>query len=184
MITLTKSHKRTLLGLVLFVFVLGCGVFLAISPYSPLSGLHNDLKNIDPVESQSYTDLDGNIVDLSAFAGKPLVINSWATWMPFSKDELVALGVAQATYGDAVKIIAINRMEDKAVVRSYFSTYGISESNVLILIDPADTFYKSISGYAMPETALYAFDGKIVNHIRGVFVKEELYALIDSIAKK
>ncbi len=184
MIVLTRTHKRTIAGLVFILIVFSVLTFVFFSPLSQFSGLHNDLKGIVPPESQSYTDLDGNPVDLNAFAGKPFVINSWATWMPFSKDELVALGVAQETYGDAVKIIAINRMEDKAVVRSYLSTYSISESNILFLIDPADTFYKSIGGYAMPETTLYASNGTIVNHIRGVFVKEELYALIDSIAKK
>lgn len=183
MITLTRTHKRTIVGLILTLTVGGVLTFVFTSPLSPLSGLHNDLKGVVPPESQSYTDLDGNPVDLQTFAGKPLIINSWATWMPFSKDELPELGVAQGTYGDAVKIIAINRMEDRAVVRSYLATYGISESNILILIDPADTFYKSIGGYAMPETAVYSFDGTLVNHIRGVFVKDELYVLIDSIAK-
>ena len=184
MIALTKSHKRTLIGLALIVLISGCAVFFALSPYSSFSGLHNDLKTIVPPKAQSYTDLDGNTVDLNAFAGKPLVINSWATWMPFSKDELLELGVAQEKYGDTVKIIAINRMEDRAVVRSYLSTYGINQSSILFLIDPADTFYKSVGGYAMPETAIYAFDGTIISHTRGVFVKDELYALIDSIAKK
>lgn len=184
MITLTRTHKRTIAGLVLILIVFSVLTFVFFSPFSPLSGLHNDLKGVVPPESQSYTDLDGNPVDLNAFAGKPLVFNSWATWMPFSKDELPELGVAQGTYGDAVKIIAINRMEDRAVVRSYLATFGISELNILFLIDPSDNFYKSVGGYAMPETLMYAFDGTLVHHKRGVLTKDELYEMIDAIVKK
>lgn len=183
MITLTRQQK---IGLgVLCGVVLLCGglLFMFLSPLSPFSGLHNDLRTVEPSQEQSYTDLDGNPVEFSDFAGTPLVINSWATWMPFSKDELFSLIAQKESKGDALTILAINRMEDKAVIRAYLATYGIDASKIIFLVDPDDTFYKGVGGYAMPETVMYAYDGTITQHTRGVISREELSAGIEGIVK-
>ncbi len=174
MFTITRQQK---IGLgVLFGVVLICGglLFLLLSPLSPYSGLHNDLKTVEPPVEQSYTDLDGNPVRFSDFAGDPLIINSWATWMPFSKDELLALIALKESKGNSLTILAINRMEDKAVIRAYLATFDIDDTKIIFLVDPADTFYKGVGGYAMPETVFYAKDGVITAHTRGVLAPDEL----------
>ncbi|QQR65249.1 TlpA family protein disulfide reductase [Candidatus Kaiserbacteria bacterium] len=174
MITLTVKQKIGLGLLIGIVLMCGAVLFALRSPLSPFSGLHNDLKTIEPPVEQSYTDLDGNPVKLSDFRGKPLIINSWATWMPFSKEELEALSTLKESKGDALTILAINRMEDKAVIRAYLATYSIDDSKIIFLVDPADTFYKGVGGYAMPETVFYATDGVITVHTRGVLAPEDL----------
>ena len=161
-----------------------CGVvtYALIGQNSPFSGLHNDLKNIEPPESVPYTDLDGNIVTLNTYKGKPLVINSWATWMPFSKDELVLLNNVKKQKGDDVQIIAINRMEDRELIKSYINIFGL-EQDIVFLVDQSDNFYKAVGGFAMPETIFYKKDGTITVHKRGVLTKEELEQNIENILK-
>jgi thiol-disulfide isomerase/thioredoxin len=184
MIRVTRPQKVFIGVLAGVLLVLGTLLFVFLSPLSPFSGLHNDLKTVEPPLEQSYTDLDGNPVKFSDFAGKPLVINSWATWMPFSKDELLALSTLQESKGDLLTILAINRMEDKSVIRAYLSTFGIDATKLIFLVDPADTFYKAVGGYAMPETVFYAKDGTIVHHTRGVLAPEELGSNADMILGK
>lgn len=183
MITLTRQQKIGLGVLGGVLVILGGLLFTFLSPLSPYSGLHNDLKTVEPPVEQSYTDLDGNPVQFSDFAGRPLIINSWATWMPFSKDELLALIALKESKGDALTILAINRMEDKAVIRAYLATFGIDASKIIFLVDPADTFYKGVGGYAMPETVFYAKDGVITMHIRGVLAPEVLIQSADALLK-
>ncbi len=174
MFTLTRQQKVGLGVLCGVLLLFGAVLFVFRSPLSPFSGLHNDLKTVEPSLEHSYTDLDGNPVKFSDFAGEPLIINSWATWMPFSKDELLALSTLKESKGDVLTILAINRMEDKAVIRAYLATFGIDSTKIIFLVDPADTFYKGVGGYAMPETVFYAKDGVITTHTRGVLAPEEL----------
>lgn len=168
-----KKYIKVILLLLATLLFLGIGTFLLISPMSPFTGLQNDLKSIEPSIESSYLDLDGNPVFLSSMKGKSLVVNSWASWMPFSKDELLILNELKKKYGDLVQILAINRMEDRELVKSYLDIYSI-EKNITFLIDPTDNFYRAIDGYAMPETVFYMSDGTLSTHKRGVLTAEEL----------
>jgi thiol-disulfide isomerase/thioredoxin len=144
-----------------------------VSPRGFFSDLKNDLKAISPSQEFSYTDLNGNAVHLSTFKGKPLIVNSWASWMPFSQTELQLLDTVYSEYTDRLTILAINRMEQLPTIRLYQSTIGLPE-HIILLADPTDHFYKAIQGNAMPETVFYNADGVLVAHTRGTFTEEEL----------
>lgn len=165
--------------LLVIVLVLGFLTYSFIAPQGLFSGLPNDLKALQADDTVMYTDLDGNSVDLNNFKGKPLIINSWATWIPFSQTELPLLGQLKQKHGDAITIIAINRMENSGMIRSFMSTFAIADS-LVFLSDPTDNFYKAIEGYAMPETLFYDADGNIVAHIRGVLKETEAENYINS----
>lgn len=174
---IVKYKKTIILGIALITV----GAFLTYSFVSPrgyFSGLKNDLKIVDPQEEFSYTDLQGNQVRLSDLKGRPIIINSWATWMPFSRNELLLLNEIAQQYEGGVHIVAINRMEQLPTVQAYMNEVG-TLGNIKIWADPTDNFYKAVGGYAMPETVTYNRDGSIVGHVRGVLKKEELVAQIE-----
>jgi thiol-disulfide isomerase/thioredoxin len=170
-----------ILGLFLIVLTLAFLVYQRLSPQGWFSDLSNDLKSIDPGESAQYTDLDGNPLDLKDFKGKPLVINAWATWSPFSQNELALFGRLKEEYGDQINILAVNRMEQIPVIRAYIGEFGVSDGIVLIA-DPSDNFFKAIGGYAMPETVFYDKDGTIVFHKRGSLSEDEIVQYTEAIA--
>lgn len=175
---LSRSTIVTLICIVSVLCVLGYFTYERISPQGRFADLQNDLKEIQP-DQPFYTDLNGNVVDLITFKGKPLIINSWATWMPFSKDELLLLASLKEKYGETVQIIAINRMEPIERIQSYKNSFSLPD-NILFLADPLDHFYKAVGGYAMPETIYYASDGTIVRHTRGTLNKDELTSFMDT----
>lgn len=175
----TRRTVIVVLALLSILIVLGFLTYSFIAPQGLFSGLPNDLKALQADDSVRYTDLDGNIVDLNTFKGKPLIINSWATWIPFSQTELPLLGQLKQKHGDAITVIAINRMENSGMIRSFMSTFTIPDS-IILLSDPTDNFYKAIEGYAMPETLFYDADGNIVAHIRGVLSEVEAENYINS----
>ncbi|OHA17590.1 MAG: hypothetical protein A2836_02625 [Candidatus Taylorbacteria bacterium RIFCSPHIGHO2_01_FULL_45_63] len=114
----------------------------------------------------SLQDYDGKTVKLADFTGKPLVINSWATWCPFCRKELVDFDVAQKEFGDDVAIIAIDRAESRETAKKYTDELGVT-NNLIFLLDPSDSFYQSIGGFSMPETIFVDRNRNIAERKRG-----------------
>jgi thiol-disulfide isomerase/thioredoxin len=118
---------------------------------------------------QNYS---GEEVDI-AKQNKPTVINSWAGWCSFCKKELKDFAQIQDKLKDKIKIIAINRAEEKQKAKGYTDNLGVT-NDLIFLLDPKDKFYKQIGGFAMPETVLVNKNGEIVFHKRGPMDAEEL----------
>lgn len=125
-------------------------------------------------------DYDGKTVRLTDFAGKPLVINTWAAWCPFCRKELVDFATVQKEFDDRVVIIAVDRAETKDTAKKYTDELGVTNSMVF-LIDPSDSFYQSISGFSMPETIFVDKNGLIVDHKRGPMEIQEMRERIQKI---
>lgn len=135
--------------------------------------------NVLPAPEFSLADYEGNTVSLSDFAGKLVVINSWAAWCPFCIKELPAFAEAQEELGDKVTIIAIDRAESLATSKKYTDDLGVTDS-LVFLLDPDDSFYRSIGGFSMPETIFVDGEGNIRFHKRGPMEKEEILELINT----
>lgn len=112
------------------------------------------------------TDYNYKLVTLADFVGKPLVINSWAAWCPFCVQELVDFAKIQQEFKDKVVIIAINRAETLAAAKKFTDKAGVTDA-LIFLLDPADSFYRAIGGFAMPETIFIDRNGNIREHKRG-----------------
>ncbi len=175
-----KQYWKVVLVMMGIVGVLAYITYSFVSPNGRFGDAHNDLKMIEPESHASYTDLLGNIVSIRDFKGKPLIVNSWASWMPFSQSELVLLGDILKAYNGKISVLAINRMEQKGTIQGYLATYAIP-SEIQILIDPTDHFYKTIGGYAMPETIFYNKEGEITFHKRGVLTEDELRTHVEAL---
>ncbi|MBI4215703.1 MAG: TlpA family protein disulfide reductase [Parcubacteria group bacterium] len=125
-------------------------------------------------------DYNGKTVRLLDFAGKPLVINSWAAWCPFCRKELVDFAAAQMEFGDKIAIIAVDRAETRDIAKKYTDELGVTDGMVFLL-DPADSFYQSIGGFSMPETIFVDKNGMIIDHKRGPMDIDEMRAKIEKI---
>ncbi|MBI3442519.1 MAG: TlpA family protein disulfide reductase [Candidatus Sungbacteria bacterium] len=126
---------------------------------------------------------DGNDVNLSDFRGKPLVINLWASWCPFCKDELLNLAYLQREYGEKITVIAINRGESPGQIQKMRQELGIGTSSVMLL-DSDDTLYQTLGGFAMPEILFVNKDGMIRQHQRGLISREELRRRVQDLVQR
>lgn len=178
MLTTISSHKKTIALLSAIILVLGLLTYAFVSPRGFFSGLPNDLGKIEQEGEFMYADLEGNQVSLLKYKGKPLIINSWATWIPFSQAEFKLIESLNASLGNEVTILAINRMEDRATIKAYLDFIG-NPQGIVFLSDVTDNFYKMIGGYATPETVFYDRDGVIVGHKHGVLTEDELKSYIE-----
>jgi len=136
-----------------------------------------------PAPDFSLKDYKGQTVSLSDFAGVPLVINSWAAWCPFCVQELPDFAKAQEEFGDKVKIIAIDRAESLNTAKEFSEKVNVT-GGLILLLDPSDSFYRSIGGFSMPETIFVNKDGNTVFHKRGPMdlneIRERIKNLIEN----
>lgn len=169
--------------LIIAVIVIAGGLFLfgrsgPGAPSAPAIGVAQN--GAEQFQGFSLKDYSGNIVKSSDFKDKPLVINSWASWCPFCRQELPDFAAVQKEFGDKVRIIAVDRGESLDVAKKYSDSQGTT-GQLVFLLDPDDSFYKSIGGFSMPETVFVDKHGAIQYHKRGPMGKEEIAQRIQSL---
>lgn len=119
------------------------------------------------------TDLEGNPVKMSDFQGHPIVLNLWASWCPYCRDELPAFVRLKKEFGERIIVIALNRGESLEKAKATSDEFGIT-STLKVLLDPNDALYKQVGGFSMPETIFIDSEGVIQDHRRGPMPYEEM----------
>ncbi len=120
-----------------------------------------------PAPEVKLEDYRGQAVSLRSYRLKPLIVYSWASWSPYSAEEFLALMELKRMYGAKITIVAVNRAEPLAEAKSYTDKLKIPEGDIVLALDPTDSYYKSIEGYAMPETIFISASGDETRHQRG-----------------
>lgn len=168
------------------IFGLLLVVFFTLNGDPPSSGITNpsstetDQKSFDKAPSFSLNDYNGNTVELEDYTGTPLVINVWAAWCPFCREELPDFVSVQKEFEGKIVVIAIDRGESLSTAKGYTDELGIS-NDLIYLLDPDDKFYRSIDGFSMPETLFVDASGNILFHKRGFMDLNEMRSRIQEI---
>ena len=107
-----------------------------------------------------------------------MLLNAWASWCPFCVNEIPDFVQAQIDLGDQITVVLINREEPLDRAKDFSDSLG-ADGIVITLLDPADSFYSQIGGFAMPETLLVK-DGNVVLHKRGPMTLREVKLAVGS----
>lgn len=163
------TKRSTIVILLLLVAILIVAVWFTYRTVVKHSETNSDAGRalIDTDTENRFTDLNGKNIELATEVGNSnLYINSWASWSPLSRDELIALNEVAGEFKDKpIKFIALNRRESPAQAQAFLATLP-PLPNLTIVVDSTDEFYKEVTGYAMPETVLYTKDGTLWRHER------------------
>lgn len=108
----------------------------------------------------TLTSLEGAAVPLGRFAGKPTVVNLWATWCGPCVREMPVLHAAQNDRRD-VHFVFINQGEDAATVNRWLEARGLALENVLIDERRQAGAAFELKGY--PTTLFFDADGTLVS---------------------
>lgn len=174
-----KGHFSTLAIILLILILAGVSVVRVVSERERAAAPASQALTVGPTEA-GFTDLSGNPVPLTDRVGAVLVVNSWASWSPDSAVELPRLAAVAAEYeAEGVRVVAINRAEIKETAERFLRTVDAYDQVELVL-DPDDHYYRSIGGYAMPETIFYDAAGEIVHHHRGVMREIDIRNYLDA----
>ena len=137
---------------------------LAIGAFSP---------NAVTLPPLSLSAIDGREVSLSAFAGRPTVVNLWASWCPPCRREMPVLGRAQAASRD-VDFVFINQGETPERVLRYLQDESLDLRNVLL--DAAGTAGRAFDQQALPATLFFDARGRLVSARIGALSEATLAA--------
>lgn len=127
---------------------------------------------------------EGSPVSLSDFAGKPVVVNFWATWCPPCRAELPGFDSLYAEYGDRVEFLMVD-MTDVANdtvtgVKEFVAENGFSFPVYY------DTEFSAADAYAInaiPVTIFVRADGTLAAQQIGSMQESQLRAYLDELLK-
>ncbi len=107
------------------------------------------------------TTLAGEPADLAKLAaGKPIVINLWASWCPPCRREMPVLAAAQKQE-TGVRFVFVNQGENGTSAQRYFTAAGLDIANVLL--DPGAGIGHEVGSMGLPTTLFYDANGRLID---------------------
>lgn len=131
----------------------GCALFFGGSAFNALGNSAGA-----PIPSVEMRRFDGSVAPLSAFAGRPIVVNLWASWCPPCRREMPVLQAAQLAHPE-VAFLFVNQGESAAQVQAFLTSRGLAMPNVLL--DPAKQFSAQTGSSGYPTTLFYDAQGRL-----------------------
>ncbi len=124
-------------------------------------------------------------------AGKPLVVNHWATWCDPCVDELPRLVRAAAGVADLGEFVGVSwdlfdHVGKPATVAKKVAQFadgaGVGYPSVLFTGAPEELFEAcGLDFEQIPQTLVIAPDGRVVYHKKGVLDHDDVFPLIEAV---
>jgi thiol-disulfide isomerase/thioredoxin len=119
---------------------------------------------------------EGRTVTLREIAaGRPAVVNLWASWCGPCREEKPVLAAAQAREA-GIAFVFVNQGETPAAVRGYLARLGRPLREVLL--DPGAGLLAAAGSRGLPTTLFYDARGKLVDAHMGVLSEAALRARV------
>ena len=137
---------------------------------------------LTPAPDFTVYDKEGNEVHLSDFAGKPIVLNFWASWCSPCKSEMPDFNQAYLDYGEEVSFLMVN-MTDGAQETVDSASAFIEEQGYEFPVF-YDTDYDAAltyGAYALPTTYFIDAQGYAVAWAQSALSAENLQKGLDMI---
>jgi peroxiredoxin len=125
-------------------------------------------------------DLNGKDVKLSDYKGKVVILNFWAVWCKYCKQEMPDLNELnkELEKDNEAVIITVDSQESSDTVKNYLSSNGI---NLKVLLDQDGSVTKTYGVSGFPTTFIINKDGTLYTYIPQMTDKETLLKILDKI---
>lgn len=137
-----------------------------------------------PAPEVTFTGADGRDVSLANFAGRPLLVNIWATWCGPCKAEMPTLDALAAIEEGHLSVIVVSQdLQGRKPVQAFFEQANIR--NLEPYVDPQNRMLAAFdSQFPLPATILYDSKGQEVWRVIGgvEWDDEEIASLLDEAA--
>jgi len=143
------------------VFTLFAAFFLSVTALA--AGGPQTLSALPkPLQAPAFKmqDMEGNTHHLADYAGKPVIINFWATWCPPCREEMPSMQRAwEQLRQEGIAMLAVNVGEDEVRVFTFMADYPL---DFPILFDRDSAVLNAWPVKGLPTTFVLDPQGRIV----------------------
>ncbi|AEC21260.1 redoxin domain-containing protein [Pusillimonas sp. T7-7] len=118
------------------------------------------LRSAPPLPDLQLATLDEHPISLGQYAGRPIVLNLWASWCPPCRREMPVFEQAQTEFPD-VAFVLVNQGESAQQAQAYLESEGLSLTDVLL--DPASEAMRAMRSRGLPTTLFFDAEGRMVD---------------------
>ena len=123
----------------------------------------------------------GNMLRLSDFRGRPVLVNFWATWCAPCRTEMPALEEAAATYRDAgLQVLAVNFGESQPAVLAFAGELSLQ---LPLLLDSDGAVQQSYRVPGYPSSYFIDRQGRVAAVHLGILTEDQLSARLATILR-
>lgn len=153
-----RAFLTSSLGWVVGASLLGTGAPRAEEPrFLPWKGA--------PTPPLELRDLSGQPHTLADYRGKVVLLDFWATWCDFCKDEIAGLTKLQERLaGSPLAILWVNYGQSPARVREYVKQLS---ADVRVLLDPDQDAARAWQVHMIPSSFLVDVEGRVRYRVIG-----------------
>mgnify|MGYP001812853141 FL=1 len=113
-----------------------------------------------PAPDFSLADVNGDLHSLAGYAGKPVIVNFWATWCPPCIEEMPSMNRAwMKVREEGIVMLAINVGEDEDQVFTFTADYPV---DFPLLLDETGEVVQQWGALGLPTTFVVGPGGNIV----------------------
>ncbi len=172
-----SEHKvtTTVFGISLAA-ILGLGIFAGVSSPAKTGGSSSGAGSSSTSSAESLVGHAGPAFDLAAlndpaghvslarYAGKPVIVNFFASWCGPCRTETPLLAQYYSSHHDSVHMIGVDANDSRTAALAFTKRYGVSYP---VGSDPAATTASAYGVVAMPQTYFLNAQHKVVDHVYG-----------------
>lgn len=125
---------------------------------------------LDPADSAPLPDeqlapfAEGREHATSDYAGRPLVVNFWASWCPPCVEEMPLLDEVVRSAGGDLALLGVNRSDNLVEAEALADRLDISYD---LGVDDDDSLFRAVGAFGMPTTLFVDAEGVIVHRHTG-----------------
>ncbi len=175
---LFSRDRKVPLGLLVLVPAVAFLIFMGIGTYQRID-VPTPGKEVPDFTAPLLGD-DGTL-SLSDLAGKPVVLNFWASWCGPCKDEAPLLQAAHEEYGDRIAFLGVDIRDAMSDALEFVDTYGLTYPSVR---DEDMRVYADYGLTGQPETFFIDSEGVLVKHVAGPVDEDTLFQALDVLVRR
>ena len=132
-------------------------------------------RSAPPLPSLQLMTLDAQPINLTAYKGRPVVLNLWASWCPPCRREMPVFEQAQKAFPD-IAFVMVNQGETAQQAGNFLRRQGLGLTDVLL--DSSSQAMKTMGSKGLPTTLFFDAQGRLVDSHMGELTMAGLKGIV------